>query len=137
MAHAIINKEAAWNEALKLTSYDNGNTKSNTLYWIATRPQDTQGGDDLLGGSPFADTPPNFAFVDHPLQPSSFWGDLQGDCHYFFSQNTTLFTSQLDNDTEICHNIPSFLQGPIRLTAGGKTWFWKMETSQSWPCPTP
>ena len=39
MAHAIIDKEAAWNEALQLTSYDNGNTKSNTLYWIATRPQ--------------------------------------------------------------------------------------------------
>ena len=38
MAHAIIDREAAWNEAMQLTSYDDGNTKSNTLYWIATRP---------------------------------------------------------------------------------------------------
>ena len=38
MAHAIIDKEAAWTEANQLTRYDDGNTKSNTLYWIATRP---------------------------------------------------------------------------------------------------
>jgi len=38
MAHAIINPSAAYNEALQLTKYDDGNTKSNTLYWIATRP---------------------------------------------------------------------------------------------------
>lgn len=37
MAHAIIDKEAAWQEAAQLTRYDDGNTKSNTLYWIATR----------------------------------------------------------------------------------------------------
>jgi len=38
MAHAIIDREAAWTEALELTSYDDGNTRSNTLYWIASRP---------------------------------------------------------------------------------------------------
>merc|ERR1712181_187101 len=38
MAHAIIDPEAAWAEAQQLTSYDDGNTKSNTLYWIGTRP---------------------------------------------------------------------------------------------------
>ena len=38
MAHAIIDKDAAWDEALALTDFDDGNTKTNTLYWIATRP---------------------------------------------------------------------------------------------------
>ena len=38
MAHAIIDPEAAWAEAQQLSSYDDGNTKSNTLYWIGTRP---------------------------------------------------------------------------------------------------
>lgn len=38
MTQAIISKEAAWNAAQGLTSYDNGNSQTNTLYWIATRP---------------------------------------------------------------------------------------------------
>merc|ERR1712066_859960 len=38
MAHAIIDPQAAYSEALALTGYDDGNTKSNTLWWIATRP---------------------------------------------------------------------------------------------------
>merc|ERR1719153_2009029 len=38
MAHAIIDPEAAWAEAQQLNGYDDGNTKSNTLYWIGTRP---------------------------------------------------------------------------------------------------
>lgn len=38
MTQAIISKEAAWNNAQTLTGYDNGNSKTNTLYWIATRP---------------------------------------------------------------------------------------------------
>ena len=38
MAHGIIDKEAAWTEAQELTSFDDGNTKSNTYYWLATRP---------------------------------------------------------------------------------------------------
>ena len=37
MAHAIIDPDAAWSEAQQLSSYDDGNTKSNTLYWIGTR----------------------------------------------------------------------------------------------------
>ena len=37
MAHAIVDKEAAWQEAQSLATYDDGNTKSNTLYWLATR----------------------------------------------------------------------------------------------------
>jgi hypothetical protein len=50
MAHAIIDPSAAYGEALQLTSYDDGNTKSNTLYWISTRgegvdiPSTTPGG---------------------------------------------------------------------------------------------
>ncbi len=38
MAHGIIDKEAAWTEAQQLTTFDDGNTKSNTYYWLATRP---------------------------------------------------------------------------------------------------
>ena len=37
MAHAIIDPQAAYDEALNLSGYDDGNTKSNTLWWIATR----------------------------------------------------------------------------------------------------
>jgi len=38
MAHAIINSEKAWNEVQTLRSYDDGNSQTNTLYWVATRP---------------------------------------------------------------------------------------------------
>jgi endo-1,3(4)-beta-glucanase len=38
MEHAIIDKEAAWQEAQTLTGFDDGNSRTNTLYWIATRP---------------------------------------------------------------------------------------------------
>ena len=38
MAHAVIDPQAAWDEAQLLTSFDDGNTKSNTYYWIASRP---------------------------------------------------------------------------------------------------
>jgi endo-1,3(4)-beta-glucanase len=38
MAHAVIDPDAAWTEAESLTGYDDGNTATNTLYWIATRP---------------------------------------------------------------------------------------------------
>lgn len=38
MAHGIIDKEAAWEEAQQLTAFDDGNTRSNTYYWLATRP---------------------------------------------------------------------------------------------------
>ena len=34
----IINKAAAWAEVQSLASFDNGNTLTNTLYWVATRP---------------------------------------------------------------------------------------------------
>ena len=37
MDHAVIDPDQAYQEALGLTKYDDGNTKSNTLYWIATR----------------------------------------------------------------------------------------------------
>jgi len=38
MAKAIFDSQAAWNEAQALNGYDDGNTRANTLYWIATRP---------------------------------------------------------------------------------------------------
>ena len=37
MDHAVIDPVQAYEEALRLTKYDDGNTKSNALYWIATR----------------------------------------------------------------------------------------------------
>ena len=37
MDHAIIDPDQAYQEALALTKYDDGNTKSNALYWVATR----------------------------------------------------------------------------------------------------
>lgn len=36
--HAIIDKEAAWNEVQTLRFFDNGNTMTNSLYFVATRP---------------------------------------------------------------------------------------------------
>ncbi len=38
MDHAVIDPKTAWEEAQGLTGFDNGNSKTNTLYWIATRP---------------------------------------------------------------------------------------------------
>jgi endo-1,3(4)-beta-glucanase len=38
MDHAIIDPAAAWDEVNMLTGYDDGNTKTNTRYWVATRP---------------------------------------------------------------------------------------------------
>ena len=34
----IINKAAAWAEVQTVPAFDNGNTLTNTLYWVATRP---------------------------------------------------------------------------------------------------
>jgi endo-1,3(4)-beta-glucanase len=35
---AVIDPEAAWTRAQTFVRYDNGNSKTNLLYWIATRP---------------------------------------------------------------------------------------------------
>lgn len=43
MAHAVIDTAAGWNEVNSLTSFDDGNTKTNTLHWVATRPGAFQG----------------------------------------------------------------------------------------------
>ena len=59
MAHAVIDPNAAWSEAQTLNGYDDGNTKTNTLYWLATRPGldgDGGGGDgDPVSGCTDAD----------------------------------------------------------------------------------
>ena len=36
--HAVIDPVSAWDEVLTLGGHDDGNTLTNTLYWIATRP---------------------------------------------------------------------------------------------------
>jgi endo-1,3(4)-beta-glucanase len=38
MGHAVTAREAAWAEVNTLTGYDDGNSKTNTLWWVATRP---------------------------------------------------------------------------------------------------
>ena len=38
MAHASVAREEAWTAAQALTAWDDGNSKTNTLWWIATRP---------------------------------------------------------------------------------------------------
>jgi len=52
MAHAVIDPDAAWSECQTLNGYDDGNTKTNTLYWLATRPGLSDGGGDGDGGGP-------------------------------------------------------------------------------------
>ena len=38
MAHAIVDPAAAWTEVSALKTFDDGNTRTNALYWVATRP---------------------------------------------------------------------------------------------------
>ena len=38
MEHAILDRDAAWERALSQESFHTGNSKSNMLFWIATRP---------------------------------------------------------------------------------------------------
>ena len=38
MDRAVIEKEKAWQEVQSLKGFDNGNTRTNTYYWVATRP---------------------------------------------------------------------------------------------------
>jgi endo-1,3(4)-beta-glucanase len=38
MAHATADKEQAWTEVSALTAWDDGNSKTNTLWWVASRP---------------------------------------------------------------------------------------------------
>jgi len=35
--HAVIDPTAAWQEIQTLQGYDDGNSKTNSLYWVATR----------------------------------------------------------------------------------------------------
>lgn len=38
MSHAVIDKDAAWTEMGRYSAFDDGNSRTNSLYWIATRP---------------------------------------------------------------------------------------------------
>ena len=38
MAHGIIDQTAAWSQVNTLTHFDDGNSQTNTLWWVATRP---------------------------------------------------------------------------------------------------
>jgi endo-1,3(4)-beta-glucanase len=39
MDHAVIDPETAWSEVQTLQRFDDGNSRTNTLYWVATRPR--------------------------------------------------------------------------------------------------
>jgi len=39
MVHALIDNQAAWQEVNSLNSFDDGNSRTNTLHWVATRPE--------------------------------------------------------------------------------------------------
>ena len=38
MGHATTNRSAAWDEVNTLTIFDDGNSRTNALWWVATRP---------------------------------------------------------------------------------------------------
>jgi len=38
MAHATVDREAAWTTVTSLTAVEDGNSTTNTLWWVATRP---------------------------------------------------------------------------------------------------
>lgn len=91
MAHAVIDPATAWLEVKTLKSFLGGNTKTNTLYWVATRPtpssdiQDQSislpdaSGEPVIeeqgqaSGQPSPDaTPESSAAPTHRLLPSFF-----------------------------------------------------------------
>jgi len=37
-AHAVTDQAAAWTEVSALTDWDDGNSQTNTLWWVASRP---------------------------------------------------------------------------------------------------
>ena len=38
MTHGIVDRSAAWAEVNTLSAWDDGNSKTNTLWWVASRP---------------------------------------------------------------------------------------------------
>jgi endo-1,3(4)-beta-glucanase len=38
MAHGIVDRPAAWTEVNALSAFDDGNSRTNALWWVATRP---------------------------------------------------------------------------------------------------
>lgn len=38
-AHAVIDPATAWNEVAALSEFDDGNSRTNVLHWVATRPR--------------------------------------------------------------------------------------------------
>ncbi|GMH35794.1 hypothetical protein BSKO_03662 [Bryopsis sp. KO-2023] len=65
MAHAVIDPMQAWMEVNQLQGYDNGNSKTNTLYWVATRPN------GMMGPNPSPMPPPNPPPSPSPSPPPS------------------------------------------------------------------
>jgi hypothetical protein len=68
MMSAINQPADAWRDALQLNRFDNGNTKTNVLYWIATRPPAGSAPSELPAFTPPPLTTPP---VPKPLSSSS------------------------------------------------------------------
>jgi len=76
MMAAVLQPEDAWHNAHLLTLYDNGNTRTNLLYWIATRPPKGEAPrslDDLLANEPFLPTVPTAAASGQTGGLSGVW----------------------------------------------------------------
>ena len=61
-------------EALQLSGYDDGNTKSNTLWWIASRPG--MGGGPTPSPGPTSPAPPTTTPTNTTPGPRGCCGDL-------------------------------------------------------------
>lgn len=65
MIDAVVDPDAAWRSAQDLARYDNGNSRTNTLYWIATRGRN---GDDDRSDNDKSGDSDGGAFDDAPRQ---------------------------------------------------------------------
>ena len=66
MIDAAVDPDAAWRSAQDLVRYDNGNSRTNTLYWIATRGRN--GDDDRSDNDDKSGDSDGGAFDDAPRQ---------------------------------------------------------------------
>jgi len=74
MASAVTRPDEAWESATKLTLFDNGNSRTNTLHWIATRAE--------LQDSADASTPPESSPRPRPhAEPKAAVDDHGAEMH--------------------------------------------------------
>ena len=105
MTHAVIDPVAAWNECQTLNGYDDGNTKANTLYWLATRP-----GAENIGGGGGGGGDPVPGCTDPDAENFSFTATVNdGSCQYAVTLSVDM-------------NDPSAPDGPVFLAGTFNGW---------------